>query len=1233
MDEVSIDIRLNSNVGEEADKDTSSIKDMARASVKAQEDTKRSAELQAQYLSKLRSEYESLKKQLDKMDYPTKHKKELQHASNALLREIKSEEAALKTLDAELNKMHRGHGLIAAQVRKTKNEMATLSAAGQKNSEMYRKLERDLRELSAAQALVARTGQEMGKGDRSLKGLADAVSAFTGAATAASGAWVLLGGSQEEQAKIQSKLQSLIAITIGLQQVQNVLLESSTFRIQTVTKAKQLWAAANLKLATTLGVSTTAVKVFTATATLGLSAFITWAIAAYDKWITKQREVRAAQEQMTKGVASSASDQIAKYRLLQRQYNELGDSLQAKQKYIDQNKDAFTALGVSIDKVVDAENLFKRNEQAFVDTLYARAKASAAITLATKKYEEAIAKGEEAKKRRDNPGWFETFWDNARNTFANPQLGTKDLEELSKELAENNERYRRGEITRQEHYSRKLDLMDAKARQARRDNAAKKIEDDKEAIEREAEGYVTIAADAYAAIDKIMAKSGFKAAASGKIVDPRAKTAKRLTQLSKSIEDDILAIELAALKEGRAKKLRELEIENDKRKALIEQRRKDLEEIAKAGIDTTGEQAKLNDLKQRGEEEYLRKVAEAQAASDRIISEVEGTLNAKQATRHEQRIAAARREYNELREEAVKHAKDKRQLVDVLTRISREEQAELTRIRKEGELERLDFEEQVALRRIQISTRRYNLETEREEQLVKTELDFAKRRKTLLESMQASGADVAKELSQVTAQVQDLSKAMADIPAKKFEEMAGGLQRMLGTLSKIGGEIGDTFGRLADSIDTLISGIKEGATTLDKAGATMTGVMQVADVAIRQAKANQEFMRAWQEANESALQVARQQSIEAAAYKQGNIFGVESPYAKAIAGAKQYAKTMYALQEMSRTLSRGQVQVGHKQVISGRNLLEGAGGGAATGGVIGSIFGPVGTAIGAGIGAIVGGIFGGAKKKLMPVFESLSKQYGEIYDKDTFAINPKILQDYDKLDDTTKKIVDNWGAIQKKAEEARQQMRDNFRSLAGEMGDQLSNALKKGIADGDIYAAFDDFKAYASKVIYDISEQMIFANFFKQSFDEFQRRLEDSFKTDGDGDIRDDIRWIIDQTKGNVDNYKRAMDTMRAELERQGLQLPDADAGRKAEARGIGRMTQDSAERLEGLMTIQADRLSSLVVYAKQADDYHRDARVYFAAMMRQVTRIADNSDYLRKLESIASDLYRINQDGIYIKK
>lgn len=1199
MEEVSIDIRLNSNVEEEAGKATSAVSALAQEAVYAKEETQKSIELQRQYLAKLRAEYAEVQKQLAKMKYPTKEKEDLARTSNALLKELNSEELALRGLEKELSKMDSSYGLIATEMRKTKAEMATLSAAGKQNSDTYRKLERDLQELAEAQAMVNRTGQELAKGNRSWQGLADAVSAFSGAASAATGAWTLLGGSQEDQAAIQTKLQSLMAITIGLQQVQNVLLETSTFRIQTVSKAKRLWANANTKLATSLGISNVAAKALMGTLTLGLSVAIGVLISAYDKWQSKQKAAREEQERFASAVSNNVSSLLAKFEQLRRTYVELGDNIQAKNKFIKESQDAFKQLGVEVNNANDADNLFIDKTKDFKQAIVERAKAAASMEMASEMYKEAIQKMIDAENRAKKP----TFGDKFLAAFVSGNTGQMYT---SQEFA---------------------------------NSSAKKIEKQAQKDLEKADQFVQKYLDFTNQFNETLSEAGIDTYKEKSTVqtDKRAKAmedaAKRLAQIAKANEEELLAFELAALREGRAKKLRELEIENEKRKALLEERKRELEEIAKAGIDTSRQQARLQMVSDNGDAEYVRKVAEANAASDRIIQEVEATLDAKVATRQEQRIAQAKQMYQELRKEAEAHARDQEEITRMLLLIASAEQDDLNRIRIEGELDRIDFEEMIALRRIQISNKRYHLEIEREEELLQTEIAFAQKRQAKLQEMQANGADVAKEIEEVTERIKDLSSALEDIPVRKLEEMGRGLQGIFGSLSKLGGEIGETFSSLAESVGIAMSGLKSGATTMDKVSAAISGIMQVADVAIQQAKANKEFMQAWQSANESALQVARMQRIELAGYKEGNIFGVENPYAKAIAGAKQYAQTMYELQELSRTLANGQVKTGTRKALSGSNIAKGAGGGAAAGAAIGSFFPGLGTAIGAGIGALIGGIFGGTQKKLVPVFESLGKKYGEIYNKDTFALNPKILQDYAKLDDATKKLVDNWDAIQKKAQEAEQQMRDNFRSLSGDIGNQLSDALKKGIADGDIYAAFDDFKAYASKVIYDIGEQMIFAQFFQESFDELQKRMEASFGDGGDGDIRDDIRWLVDSARGNIDGYKDAMDAFRTEMEKQGLQLPDMDAGRKAEARGIGRMTQDSAERLEGLMTVQVDRLSTLVTYAKQTDEYQRDARVYFATMIRQIDRIAANSDYLRKLDNIATDMYRVAQDGIYLKK
>lgn len=1194
MDEVSIDIRLNSNVEEEAGRATSAVSALAQEAISAKEETQRSIDLQTQYLVKLRAEYAEVQKQLAKMKYPTKEKEDLARTSNALLKELNSEELALRGLEKELAKMDSSYGLIATEMRKTKAEMATLSAAGKQNSDTYRKLERDLQELAEAQAMVNRTGQELAKGNRSWQGLADAVSAFSGAASAATGAWALLGGSQEEQAAIQTKLQSLMAITIGLQQVQNVLLETSTFRIQTVTKAKQLWTGANARLATSLGISTVAAKALTATLTLGLSVAIGVAIALYDKWASKQKEIREQGAAIAKQTAQGVAEQITAYRKLRTEWDAVAQGRKTMSKFLEEGKEDFERLGVAVNSAADAERFMSQQTAEVEDALMRRAKAAAMMQVAGEMYQKAI----EQMLQADEDEKDVSVWD---KTVAYFTLRSGEAEQVSKEDAERSRQKARDAMQRADDL-----IRDGLELQSKADKALERL--------------------GIASTRKVEGDSKRTENALRRMYD-------RLAQIAKDNEADLLAIELAALREGRERKLRELEIENEKRKALIEERKRELEDIAKAGIDTSRQQARLQTVSDNGDAEYLRRVAAAHAASDRIIQEIEAELTAKVATQQEQRIAQAKQEYNELKQEAEAHAKDKEEVARLLARIAIEEQSELTRIRKEGELERIDFEEMIALRRIQVSTKHYDLEIEREEELLRKELEFAQRRQATLLELQEGGADVAKEVEEVTERIKDLSQAIEDIPARKFEEMAGGLQRILGTLSKVGGEVGEVFSSLSSSVGILIEGAKKGANTMEQVGAAISGVMQIADVAIQQANANKAFMQAWQDANESALQVARMQRIEAAGYKEGNIFGVENPFAKAIAGANQYAKAMYELQELSRTLAQGSVQVGKRRAVSGSNVLKGAGGGAAAGAAIGSFFPGLGTAIGAGIGALIGGIFGGTQKKLVPVFESLGKKYGEIYNKDTFALNPEILQDYAKLDDATKKLVDNWDAIQKKAQEAEQQMRDNFRSLSGDIGNQLSEALKRGIADGDIYTAFDDFSSYASKVIYDIGEQMIFAQFFQKSFDELQRRMEASFGADGDGDIRDDIRWIVDSTKGNIDKYKEAMDAMREEMERQGLQLPDMDTSRKAEARGIGRMTQDSAERLEGLMTVQVDRLSTLVTYAKQTDDYQRDAKVYFATMMRQIDRIAANSDHLQKLESIASDMYRVAQEGICIKR
>lgn len=1236
MEPVEIDIVLKSNVSEEGAKATTAIEQMAEASIQAREETKKSLELQRSYLAKLQQEYQALQKQLSQMEFPTKEKQKLKEASNALAKEITAEIQGLKYLETEWTKMNKGYSEVQQRMRLTREQMKTLSLAGREQTAEYRQLKNELGELAKAQALITRTQTEMARGNQAWKGLGDAVTAFSGAASAAVGAWTLLGGSQEEQAKIQTRLQSLMAITIGLQQVQNLLLETSTFRIQTVTKAKELWSAWNLRLATSLGVSTAAMKVFTATATLGLSVFIGWAISAYDKWIAKQKELRTEQDQMTKEISSSAGGQLAKYKLLQTQWDKLGDSLKGKTEFVKKNKEAFAQLGVSINSVVEAENFFRDGEKAIVASIYERAKASAAMTLATKKYEEALTKQQEAERRKNNPSWTEKLWDGVQNLFSRPELSKDDWADIQKEMQENNELYRKGEISRAEHNTRLQRMIEDKARAKRREISADKIKDEKKILEGEAEAFATIAAQSYTEVERILSEAGFKPSNNGsndKSARLYDKANERLAKLSADAEKESQEISLAIMKEGRSKKLKELEVAYNARKALIKQKLKEIEQLEKeAGIDGTKTRNQLTALETSVDDQYNKDVDQVNADYSRLIEGIEKEITLRSATEQEKRLADIDSYYKEQLKKVAEATASQLEYEEIKTRLLEQKAQERARILHETELRKMDSEERIALRQVQFSTKEYNLQVDREEELLQLQLQYSEKRLAKLQDIASAGGDASEAIEEAKQEIRELKDALDQIPEKKLLELANSLKGIFGQLSKVGGEVGAIFNELAGGVDNIMTAFKKSATPLEKVSGAIGGLTQLMSIATETAEQNKKALEAWQASSEQALQIARMQRIELQGYKSSNAWGVENPYARAIAGAKQYAQSMKELNQLAQTLGRGSVQTGTKKVVSGKNVAGGLAGGAAVGAAVGSFIPVIGNVVGAAIGGLLGGIFGASKKKVVPVFQSLAQAYGEIFNKETFELNPRILQDYGKLDDATKRLVDNWDAIQKKAKEAQEEMRNTFKELSSDLGSKLSNALIEGLKNDDLYSALDDFDAKVSEMIHNIVQQMAFAQYFQKYFDELQSRMEDSFKEGGDGTIVDDIIWFSRIYREGIDAYTEEMRKAQEELEKQGFKAPDDVGGRKAVAKGLARADQDSIDEFNGRMTVAVDRLNTLVIYSREARAHEESVRQFHTILMNRVDRIAENSDFLKRLESIDREMYRLAQEGVKLK-
>lgn len=89
------------------------------------------------------------------------------------------------------------------------------------------------------------------------------------------------------------------------------------------------------------------------------------------------KTVQKAHEEWRNSVAQTAARQITEYRKMQREWNKLGNDLNAKKKYVNANKDAFHQLGFVVNGVSDAERVMTGNTDAVVASIMARAKASA----------------------------------------------------------------------------------------------------------------------------------------------------------------------------------------------------------------------------------------------------------------------------------------------------------------------------------------------------------------------------------------------------------------------------------------------------------------------------------------------------------------------------------------------------------------------------------------------------------------------------------------------------------------------------------------------------------------------------------------------------------------------------------------------------------------------------------------------------------------------------------------
>lgn len=423
---------------------------------------------------------------------------ELRNQSNAL----EAEASKLEQSRAAVENNAQAHVSLRGRIRELREEMALYREQYGDQTAKYREMAAELGRLQDIQGDIQTQGKILSNDEAQFQGIISGLNGVVGGFTAAQGAVALFAGENENLQKIMLKVQSLMSITMGLQQVSQALNKDSVFRLATINGLKEWWnkltaigrgeqvaetvaktADTTATIAQTSATTTnTAAKTGNATATSGAAAAqgvqtasavagtaaniglagafrmvgaaiksipvfgwilagISALIALVSHFVGKANEAKKAAEEWYQSIAENAYKPIATIEELSVKWNALGDDLEAKKQFIEDNAKAFDSLGASIKDVLDAENLLVKNKQAFIDAQIEKAKASIYLAQAQEKIKEYIKAEQEYNAMPDTRSYYVQtssfgtgYYVEGENTAKKEKK--KELDELKAEITQ-----------------------------------------------------------------------------------------------------------------------------------------------------------------------------------------------------------------------------------------------------------------------------------------------------------------------------------------------------------------------------------------------------------------------------------------------------------------------------------------------------------------------------------------------------------------------------------------------------------------------------------------------------------------------------------------------------------------------------------------------------------------------------------------------------------------------------
>lgn len=130
---------------------------------------------------------------------------------------------------------------LRTQLRNVREELVAMEQQGLRNTAQYKDLQQKAGQLTDAWSDASKQASVLAHDQRGFQGVIAGLSGVSGAFSAAQGAVALFSDENEDLQKMMLKVQSLMSITMGLQQVQAALDKDSAFRLVTINGLKEWW--------------------------------------------------------------------------------------------------------------------------------------------------------------------------------------------------------------------------------------------------------------------------------------------------------------------------------------------------------------------------------------------------------------------------------------------------------------------------------------------------------------------------------------------------------------------------------------------------------------------------------------------------------------------------------------------------------------------------------------------------------------------------------------------------------------------------------------------------------------------------------------------------------------------------------------------------------------------------------------------------------------------------------